>query len=89
MVNANFDAPEWSSKKIDDDHVTVHIEKDMPYYDENVRLEFAYKKLGESTISEQLDRVVFLDSVEAYSEPMITLLFCSKCMKIHKQGEGQ
>ena len=75
VVNANFDDPEWSSTKIDDDHATVYIEGYMPYYGENVRLEFAYEKLDESTTSGRLDRVVFLDSAEAYSEPMITLLF--------------
>ena len=75
VVNANFDDPKWSSTKIDDDHATVYIEGYMPYYGENVRLEFAYEKLDESTTSGRLDRVVFLDSAEAYSEPMITLLF--------------
>ena len=75
VVNANFDNPEWSSTKIDDDHATVYIEGYMPYFGENVRLEFTYEKLDENTISSSLDRVVFLDSVEAYSNTIATTLF--------------
>ena len=47
----------------------------MPYFGENVRLEFTYEKLDENTISSSLDRVVFLDSVEAYSNTIATTLF--------------
>lgn len=75
VVNANFDDPEWSSTKIDDDHATVYIEGYMPYYGENVRLEFAYEELDESTISGSLERIVFLDSVEAYSNDIASALF--------------
>ena len=47
----------------------------MPYYGENVRLEFAYEELDESTISGSLERIVFLDSMEAYSNDIASALF--------------
>ena len=75
VVNANFDDPEWSSTKIDDNHATVYIEGYMPYYGENVRLEFAYEELDESTIGGSLKRIVFLDSMEAYSNNIASALF--------------
>lgn len=75
VVNANFDNPEWSSTEIDEDHATVYIEGYMPYYGENVRLEFAYEELDESTISGSLERIVFLDSMEAYSNDIASALF--------------
>ena len=75
VVNANFDDPEWSSTKIDDNHATVYIEGYMPYYGENVRLEFAYEELDESTIGGSLKRIVFLDSMEAYSNDIASALF--------------
>src|SRR5699024_11743733 len=75
VVNANLDDPEWSSTKIDDYHATVYIEGYMPYYGENVRLEFAYEELDESTISGSLERIVFLDSMEAYSNDIASALF--------------
>lgn len=75
VVNANFDDPEWSSTWVDDTHATVYVEGYMPYYGENIRLEFQYEKLDEDTVVGSLKRIVFLDSVEAYSNSIASALF--------------
>ena len=74
VVNANFDDPEWSSTWVDDTHATVYVEGYMPYYGENIRLEFQYEKLDEDTVVCSLKRIVFLDSVEAYSNSIASAL---------------
>lgn len=75
VVNANFDDPEWSSTWVDDTHATVYVEGYMPYYGENIRLEFQYEKLDEDTVVGSLKQIVFLDSVEAYSNSIASALF--------------